>query len=279
MQRKVIHTVVGTPARDGAGVHLVRVLGHDTTQIYDPVLMLDSFDSTNPADYRAGFPTHPHRGIETFSFIARGAMVHRDNLGNEARITDGEAQFLSAGSGAFHSEMLPDSEHLLGLQLWLNLPKKDKMCAPSYHNIERTDVPILPLEGGELRLLAGSYGGQRGFATPHLPLDYYDIHLHPGATFDLRLAPEASVMVFTLLGTATVGGTMLSEKTAAKLSEGDHVFIEAGEKGVELVVVGSRTLNEPIAWHGPIVMNTEGEIRTAVRELREGTFLKDATAY
>lgn len=278
-ERTIIHTVRGVRASDGAGVSLVRVLGRDTIQLYDPILMLDSFDSVNPADYRAGFPTHPHRGIETFSFIARGAMVHRDTMGNEARIGDGEAQFLSAGSGVFHSEALPESERLLGLQLWLNIPKAHKMDAPSYHNIERKDVPRINLPGGHLNLLAGNYGEHRGFQTPHLPLHYYDIHLEAGATLDLPFAVDDSVMAFTLLGTATVGGTALDEKTAAKLSEGDNLHIEAGATGVELIIVASRPLGEPVAWYGPIVMNTEGEIRTAVRELNEDTFLKVATKY
>ena len=279
MQRTVIHTVQGVRASDGAGVSLVRVLGHDTTELYDPILMLDSFDSVNPADYRAGFPTHPHRGIETFSFIARGAMVHRDTMGNEARIGDGEAQFLSAGSGVFHSESLPESERLLGLQMWLNIPKAHKMDDPSYHNIERKDVPRIELPGGHLNLMAGRFGEHVVFQTPHLPLNYYDIHLEPGATLTLPFATDDSVMAFTLLGEATVGGTHLGEKTAAKLSEGDSLEVVAGASGVELIVVASRRLGERSAWYGPIVMNTESEIRTAVRELNEGSFLKVATKY
>ena len=154
--RKVTHTLKGVRATDGAGVSLVRVLGANTTDTCDPFLMLDSFDSTDPEDYRAGFPMHPHRGIETVTFIARGAMVHEDHLGTKATVTDGEAQWLTAGSGAFHSEMPQATERLLCVQLWLNLPARDKLTAPpSYHGITRDEIREFPFEGGTLRL--GAY--------------------------------------------------------------------------------------------------------------------------
>lgn len=279
MQRTLLHTVQGRRATDGAGVSLVRVLGHATTRRYDPVLMLDSFDSIEPADYRAGFPTHPHRGIETFSFIAQGAMLHRDTLGNEALIGDGEAQFLSAGSGVLHSEMLPERPRLLGLQLWLNLPAKDKMCTPSYRSIKREDIPEVGLGDARLRVVAGRYGSAVGFQTPHLPLDYFDIHLPAGESITLTLPEDQTGLLFTLLGEVSVADALLPEKTAAQLSEGTELTLTAGTTDVEIVYIGSQRLEEPIAWYGPIVMNTEEEIDTAIRALNAGTFLKERTAY
>lgn len=278
-ERKVIQTVQGRLATDGAGVRLVRVLGGETIYDFDPFLMLDSFDSENPEDYRRGFPTHPHRGIETVSFLAKGRMTHRDHLGNEQTIADGEAQWLTAGSGVFHSEM-PGGERLLGVQLWLNLPAKDKMTAPpAYHGILRNEIKEIPLEQGTLRLLTGNYKEHRGFQGKYLPLDYYDVHLRPNGRVTLEVGPERSAMVFTLKGEAVVGGRRLAEKTAAKLGGGDMVTLEAGPDGAEVLFMSSVALHEPIAWHGPIVMKTESEIRTAVRELNEGTFIKQGTAY
>lgn len=278
-ERKVIHTVQGYRTKDGAGVSLVRVLGNETVYDFDPFLMLDSFDSSNPADYVKGFPTHPHRGIETVSFLAKGSMTHRDNAGGKGTISDGEAQWLTAGSGAFHSEM-PSGESLLGLQLWLNMPKKDKMTAsPAYHEIKRNEIHEIPVEGGVLRLLTGNYKEYKGWQGKYLPLDYFDIHLEPNAKFSYEVESDRSVMVFTLKGDAVVGGTHLKEKTAAKLDEGDVVNIEVGKDGTEIMLMSSYATNEPIAWYGPIVMNTEGELRTALRELQNGTFVKADTKY
>lgn len=157
MERKVIYQVKGSPAVDGAGVHLVRVLGPDTVKEFDPVLMLDSFDSTNPPDYTAGFPMHPHRGIETISYVSSGQMMHRDSLGHSDTISSGEVQWMTAGSGILHEELLPAAERLLGVQLWLNLPAKEKMTSPRYHSIKNAEIPEIPLKGGMLRLLAGKY--------------------------------------------------------------------------------------------------------------------------
>ena len=140
MERKIINQVAGFRTQDGAGVNLVRVLGNKTVQDYDPILMLDSFDSENPDDYTAGFPMHPHRGIETISYLYRGQMTHRDSLGNEDTIRDGEVQWMTAGSGILHEEKLPASDKLLGVQLWLNLPAKDKMVPPTYHSIKKSEI-------------------------------------------------------------------------------------------------------------------------------------------
>lgn len=278
--RKVTHTLKGVRATDGAGVSLMRVLGANTTDTYDPFLMLDSFDSTDPDDYRAGFPMHPHRGIETVTFAARGTMVHEDHLGTKATVTDGEAQWLTAGSGAFHSEMPQATERLLGVQLWLNLPAKDKLTAPpSYHGITREEIREFPFEGGTLRLVAGTYGDAHGYQGKYLPLDYYDIHLDPHAAITLDVPGARSVMAFTLLGGAAISGHKVAEKNAVKLGDGDTVTIGALDEPAEVLFMPSVRLDEPVAWYGPIVMNTKEELLDAFGELEDGTFVKQAVSY
>lgn len=278
-ERKVIQQIQGFRASDGAGVSLVRVLGRETIYDFDPFLMLDSFDSTDPREYRAGFPTHPHRGIETVSFIAKGSITHTDHLGTNETIYDGEAQWLTAGSGAFHSEQ-PGGDRLLGLQLWLNIPKDDKMKAPpAYHGITKDEIQEFPFEGGRLRLITGDYKEHKGWQGKYIPLDYYDIHLEPNAKITLDVKEGNTAMVFTLLGDAVVGGTQVKTKTAARLSEGNTVTIEAGKEGTQIMLISAPPTGERIAWYGPIVMNSESEIRTAIRELNEGTFLKHDTTY
>lgn len=277
--RKVIEKVQGFPATDGDRVKLVRVLGHDNVYDFDPFLMLDSFDSNNPKDYEHGFPTHPHRGIETISFIAKGQMTHRDHLGTKQTISDGEAQWLTAGSGVYHSEK-PAGDSLLGLQLWLNMPNEAKMKAPpAYHGITRNEIKEFPLEGGKLRLLTGEYKDHKGWQGKYIPLDYYDIHLEPNASITLDVKTENTVMIFTLKGEVVSNGTQINEKTAARLADGDTVTIEAGKNGSEVMLMSAPPTEEPIAWYGPIVMNEKSEILTAVNELNNGTFIKKNTEY
>jgi redox-sensitive bicupin YhaK (pirin superfamily) len=279
MERKIKRQVRGFRTQDGAGVNLVRVLGHETMEEYDPILMLDSFDSTNPDEYTAGFPMHPHRGIETISYVYRGQMVHRDSLGNEDSISDGEVQWMTAGSGILHEEKLPASERMLGVQLWLNLPSKDKMTAPSYHSIKNAEIEEIDFKNGKLRLLAGHYKDRKGYMGRYLPLDYYDIHLDPNASIIIDTEPNRSVMIFTLLGEITVGGELVREKTAAKLTSGDKVEIISTEKPAQVLFISSMPLGEPIAWGGPIVMNTKAELQKAFADLDQGTFLQKKMSY
>jgi redox-sensitive bicupin YhaK (pirin superfamily) len=279
MERKIKRQVRGFRTQDGAGVNLVRVLGHETMEEYDPILMLDSFDSTNPDEYTAGFPMHPHRGIETISYVYRGQMVHRDSLGNEDSISDGEVQWMTAGSGILHEEKLPASERMLGVQLWLNLPSKDKMAAPSYHSIKNAEIEEIDFKNGKLRLLAGHYKDRKGYMGRYLPLDYYDIHLDPNASILIDTEPNRSVMIFTLSGEITVGGELVREKTAAKLTSGDKVEIISTEKPSQVLFISSMPLGEPIAWGGPIVMNTKAELQKAFADLDQGTFLQKKMSY
>ena len=279
MERTVKTQIRGYKTKDGAGVNLIRVLGNGTVQEYDPILLLDSFDSTNPDDYTAGFPMHPHRGIETISYVYRGKMTHRDSLGNEDTIADGEVQWMTAGSGILHEEKLPPSERLLGIQLWLNLPAKYKMVSPAYHSIKNSEIEEIELENGRLRLLAGRFEGRQGYLSKYLPLDYYDMHLNPNASIVLNTESERSVMVFTLLGDAYIGGELIKEKTAVKLTSGDHVEIKATDKNAQILFISSTLLSEPVVWGGPIVMNTREELNKAFDDLEKGTFLKKEIYY
>lgn len=274
MNRKVKSKVKGFPTKDGAGVKLHRVLGHATVKEFDPILMLDSFDSRNPEDYAAGFPMHPHRGIETVSYLCRGNMKHRDSLGFEDSISDGEIQWMTAGSGILHEEQLPASERMLGVQLWLNLPADNKMTKPEYRSIKADQVAEIPFDGGKIRLLAGKYKEFKGAEGKYLPLNFYDIELEPNSKIEIETAPGDSVMLFTLLSGVSVEGERIAEKTAAKLTDGSSVTIEAGEKKARTLFIGSRALGESISWGGPIVMNTEAELRQAFLDLRRGSFLK-----
>lgn len=279
MKRKVKTKVKRFRTTDGAGVKLVRVLGNLTTKEFDPILMLDSFDSINPDDYTAGFPMHPHRGIETISYVSRGKMVHRDSLGNEAGISDGEVQWMNSGSGIMHEEMVPAAERLLGVQLWLNLPAKDKMSKPSYNSIKNEDIKEIEIEGGKIRLLAGKYGEHEGYKGDYLSMDYYDIHLNADAEVTLTMEEDDSVMVFTLLGDVYIDGEHIEEKTAVKLTEGDSLTIKNGNEKAQVLYMNSRALNEPVAWAGPIVMNTQEELQKAFLELRSNTFIKETAEY
>ncbi len=279
MKRIVKDKVKGFRTKDGAGVNLVRVLGNSTIETYDPILMLDSFDSTSPEEYAAGFPMHPHRGIETISLVVNGKMVHKDSLGNEDGITDGEVQWMTAGSGILHEEKLPASDKLLGVQLWLNMPSKYKMASPEYHSIKKEEIKEIPIDGGILRLISGQYKEHKGFMGKYLPLDYYHIILKENSKFTIETEENKSVLIFLLFGDAKVAGEVISEKTAVKLTKGDSLDIESLKDGIQILFISSDELKEPVYWGGPIVMNTKEELNLAFMELRDGTFLKEKVEY
>ena len=279
MERKIKQLATGFRTRDGAGVNLVRVLSRRSVEVYDPILMLDSFDSTDPDQYTAGFPMHPHRGIETITYVYRGQITHRDSLGNEDTIAQGEVQWMTAGSGILHEEKLPAAERLLGVQLWLNMPAKDKMAAPAYNSIKNSQIEEIMLENGKLRLLAGRYGDRKGYSSKYLPLDFYDVHLDPGASVLINTEKEHSAMIFTLSGDAYIGGEHVKEKTAVSLTSCDSVEIRSTDKNAQVLFISSLSLGEPVAWGGPIVMNTEEELHTAFEDLKNGTFLRNTISY
>lgn len=276
MERKIRQMVQGIPAVDGAGVHLTRVLGNTTVKAFDPFLMLDSFDSTNPADYVAGFPMHPHRGIETISYLDRGRMQHRDTLGFEDTIRDGDVQWMVAGSGIEHEERIPAADQMRGIQLWLNLPAKEKMAKPSYRAIHKNEILELPVADGKgvLRLVAGEYEGHKGYESKHIPLTFYALHLKEGAKLELKSDPEQTAVLFTLCGSVSVSGDVMPEKTAAVLEEGDHIALDAAGEA-EVLVLMAKPLHESVVWGGPVVMNTREELYQAFEEINKGTFLKE----
>lgn len=280
MNKKVKDVQKGYVTKDGAGVNLVRVLSNKTTEVYDPILMLDSFDSKNYEDYKAGFPLHPHRGIETITYVAKGAISHKDSMGNSDTINDGEVQWMSAGSGILHEEMFPESEWMLGVQLWLNLAKKDKMTSPKYHSIKNDKIKEIEEDGVKIRLLSGRYKEYEGYKPEYLPLNYYDIIMNPHSKIEIKTQNDDSIMLFTLLGKIDVEDFHIEEKTAAKLTQGDNVILEnKTDQTNRVLFISSKSLNEDIAWGGPIVMNTKEELNEAFTELQNGNFLKEKMDY
>lgn len=279
MKRQIKEKLTGYRTTDGAGVSLVRVLGRSTVDLFDPILMLDSFDSENPEDYIKGFPMHPHRGIETVSFLSKGNMIHRDSLGNEDSITDGEVQWMTAGSGILHEETLPASKKMLGVQIWLNLPRENKMAKPEYKSIKNNEMEIIDIEGGTLKLISGQYKEYTGHTGKYLPLDFYDINLNENTKFEIDMENDKSVLVFLLKGSGKIAGELIPEKTAVKLTEGTKLEIETLDEKLELLYLSSDRLDEPVSWGGPIVMNTDEELDLAFRELKNGNFIKEEMNY
>lgn len=275
MEAKIIHQEKGMRAQDGAGVRLVRVLSNRTVAAYDPLLMLDSFDSIDPSDYLAGFPMHPHRGIETITYLRQGEMTHRDSLGNEGLITDGGSQWMTAGSGIMHEEMPQASERMLGVQVWLNMPQAQKMAAPAYHDLQAADCPSLAVDGGEVVVIGGEFRGVKGFQGQYHPLTFLSIRLEAGGSLTLPLKAGASQTVFLLEGDARLGKVVVEEKTAVRLAEGDQLTLQSAGSPIEVLFFESQALEEPVAWGGPVVMNTQEELEEAFRQLREGTFIQD----
>lgn len=273
-ERTILQKVQGKKTTDGAGVHLTRVLSKDTTQAFDPFLMLDSFDSRNPADYIAGFPTHPHRGIETITYLIEGRIDHRDSLGNAGVILSGQSQWMTAGSGILHQEMPQPSERMLGTQLWLNLPAKDKMTAPHYFDITQDMIGLASEAGATIRVIAGEYKGVKGVTPPYIQATYYDVELAEGASIRLDTKKEETVFIFLIEGAGLVAGELIPEKTAALFGEGDYLNVAAPQdQKLRFLFHSAKPLGESISWGGPIVMNTREELQQAFADLEAGTFL------
>jgi redox-sensitive bicupin YhaK (pirin superfamily) len=275
--RRVIWSGEGMPASDGAGVKLTRVVGQPRLPDLDPFLMLDEFRSDDPAAYIAGFPDHPHRGFETVTYMLAGRLRHRDNKGHEGLLSAGSVQWMTAGRGIVHSEMPEQEQGLMqGFQLWINLPAKDKMCAPRYQELTPAEIPTVALApGAEAKLIAGTLGNALGPVEPGAtePL-LADLHLAPRAAVTLPLAAEHNAFAYVYDGNAAVGtpATELVRGTVAVLSAGGDVAIVAGETGARLLLVAGKPLREPVAKYGPFVMNSEAELRQAVLDYQAGRF-------
>lgn len=275
--RNIRRVVTGSNQVDGAGVHLVRVLGPDTTKEFDPFLMLDAFDSRNPADYIKGFPWHPHRGIETVTYLIAGDIEHGDSLGNKGHIRDGGCQWMTAGSGIIHQEMPQSSPRMLGLQLWLNLPRKDKWVRPQYRDITSNLIPRVAEAAGTVGVISGMYGKAKGGTQgDYVQTLLLDVDLKPGAAWRLPVDAQSTLFIYVIEGSGTLGDPpqRVESRRAVLLGEGDTFSGQAGPEGMRFVLAAGRPLHEPIAWGGPIVMNTREELDQAFAEIDQGTFIR-----
>ncbi len=275
--REIIKIVKGNRAVDGAGVNLVRVIGYRDTKELDPFLMLDAFDSYDPADYVKGFPWHPHRGIETVTYLINGRMDHEDSLGNKGSIMAGDCQWMTAGSGILHQEMPIASDRMLGAQLWINLPQKDKMTDPAYRDIKAEKIPLVKDENGEVRIISGSFKGTKGaMQADYVKATYLDINVFPNKSMTIPTIDIENVFAYLVDGDAEFGEkqTSISSHTGILFNKGEQIIIKAGKNGLRMLLLSGKALDEPIAWGGPIVMNTREELDHAFEELNNGTFIK-----
>jgi hypothetical protein len=298
--RPVKHVSGTTPTLEGAGVHLHRVFGFGDPSLTDPFLMMDDFRNDRPQDYAKGFPWHPHRGIETITYVLAGEVEHRDSLGNTGTLGAGDVQWMTAGSGIMHQEM-PKGDaagRMHGFQLWANLPSRLKMTKPRYQDVSAREIPVMVDDDGTaVRVVVGSYRGHTG------PVDgiaaepqYLDISIPAGKRKTFRVDTRRNAFAYVFEGNVRFRDAsrpvgvlvekefageelhlrdMTGNRTLVIFGAGDEVVAEAGEGGARFLLVSGAPIGEPVAWHGPIVMNTREELVTAVRELQAGTFIKD----
>lgn len=276
--RSVERVIQGLPASDGAGVKLTRVIGQPALDQLDPFLLLDAFGSEKGADYIGGFPDHPHRGFETVTYMLAGRMRHGDNQGNVGLLRPGSVQWMTAGRGIVHSEMPEQEDGLMaGFQLWVNLPAKDKMCPPRYQDIEPEDIPVIEVDDSvRVKVIAGQVNGVKGAVdTGATEPTYLDIHLSSGGAFEHGIPSGHNAVVYVYEGAARIGGEAQPRSLKAGqlgiLGPGDAVKLVADEPARALLIAG-KPLGEPIARHGPFVMNTMSEIRQAVDDYMGGRF-------
>jgi redox-sensitive bicupin YhaK (pirin superfamily) len=273
--REVVRKVRGQPTSDGAGVRMTRVIGTQALDSFDPFLLLDEFRSDNPSDYLAGFPDHPHRGFETVTYMLAGRMRHGDNQGNQGLLGPGSIQWMTAGRGIVHSEFPEQQEGLMwGFQLWVNLPRTDKMTAPRYQDVQADRIPEVELgAGARARVLVGTVNGVTGPVTNVAtePV-YFDLHLDAGASYSAVLPESHNVFAYVYAGQAEVGAarTSIARGELALTSQGSTLPVTAGAEGARLIVVGGRPLKEPVARYGPVVLNTAEEIRQAFADYQAG---------
>ncbi len=298
--RPVKRVIQSEPTLEGAGVRLRRAFGFGDTSDYDPFLLLDDFRNENPDDYLAGFPWHPHRGIETITYVLAGTVEHGDSLGNSGGLGAGDVQWMTAGRGILHQEM-PQGDpkgRMHGFQLWANLPSSLKMTAPRYQDVSSRDIPeVTDDDGTHVRVICGSFWGKTG------PVDgvaadprYLDVWVPPGTRKRLPVETSRHAFAYVFDGagsfrdasapravrTDQVGEPVVAtpeDEEAANRSlvlfdRGDEVSVQAGDAGIRFLLVSGKPIEEPVAWHGPIVMNTQQELQQAYAELREGTFIR-----
>ena len=272
--------ISGQPTSDGAGVRLTRYIGSQSLPELDPFLLLDFFESDDPNDYIAGFPSHPHRGFETVTYLLAGKMRHEDNAGHGGVIEAGGIQWMTAGRGIIHSEM-PEQEHgrLAGLQLWVNLPAKDKLCDPAYHEYPKDQIPVEHRTPGvDINVITGvtcegTAGPVRGVVTRPL---YFDIRLSSGTSIEELIPPDHAGFVFVSEGeisvTSDIGSDTVATRQLGVLGPGNAVHIDSKASSARFLLVAAQVLDEPIARYGPFVMNTHAEIEQAITDLNAGKF-------
>ncbi len=301
--RPVRQITQAKPTVEGAGVKLRRAFGFGDTSETDPFLLLDDFRNERPEDYRAGFPWHPHRGIETITYVLSGSVEHGDSLGNTGQLGAGDVQWMTAGSGILHQEMPQGDAHgrMHGFQLWANLPSSLKMTSPRYQDIPAAEIPeVVDDDGTVARIICGTFWGKRG------PVDgvaadprYLDISVPPGRRKTLKVETERHAFAYVFDGSGVFrdasepfgvlterdgpdGEILVREQTGNRslvlFDSGDEIVVQAGEDGIRFLLVSGKPIEEPVAWHGPIVMNTRDELMQAMRELRDGSFIKEGSS-
>ncbi|HEU5350036.1 MAG TPA: pirin family protein [Terracidiphilus sp.] len=299
MSLRAVKEVLGTKTTlEGAGVKLERAFGFGKTKEFDPFLLLDDFRNENPADYLAGFPWHPHRGIETITYVLAGEVQHGDSLGNKGKMTAGDVQWMTAGSGILHQEMPKGDERgrMHGFQLWANLPASLKMTAPRYQDIPAAAIPeVTEDDGTKARIVSGAFWGKRGpvegvAADP----SYVDISVPPNRKRRIAVDVTRNAFAYVFAGAgrfsdasdpqAVLTESAVDPNAAAKydaknhslvlFDRGDEIVVESGPEGIRFLLVSGKPLEEPVAWYGPIVMNTQHELQVAMNELQKGTFIK-----
>ena len=278
MRREIKEIFKGKAVTEGAGVKLRRVFGFAEPEMFDPFLMLDDFRADNPEDFIAGFPWHPHRGIETITYVTKGDVEHGDSLGNKGIISSGDVQWMTAGSGIIHQEMPKGDDHgsMHGFQLWANLPASDKMMNPRYRGITAEQIPEVIKENGiEIKIIAGKVGEISG-PMDDIVIDpeYMDCTVPAGIEFVHPTKLGHTAMIYVVGGKGTVNGTSVENRTLILFEDGDELAVSGSDESVRFLLLAGKPLNEPIAWRGPIVMNTQKELDIAFKEYQDGTFIK-----
>ncbi|MCZ4267274.1 pirin family protein [Rhodobacteraceae bacterium G21628-S1] len=299
--RPILEKRAAQPTLEGAGVHLHRAFGFQDPSELDPFLLFDDFRNDHPELYQQGFPWHPHRGIETITYVLEGSVEHGDSLGNTGTLGAGDVQWMTAGSGILHQEMPSGNQkgQMHGFQLWGNLPGSQKMCAPRYQDVQGKDIPeVIDDDGTRVKVIVGEFWGKRG------PVDgiaadpqYLDVYVPAGVkkTFKIDTYRRAFAYVFdgqaafadasrptgVLLEKEVAGQEvnirdMSGDRTLVRFGTGDEITVQAGPEGVRFLLISGAPIEEPVAWHGPIVMNTQAELQKAFAELRNGTFIRPA---
>jgi len=277
MIRSIQETYAGRLSSDGAGVKLNRIFSRQDVKDVDPFLLLDFFDSRNPDDYTKGFPWHPHRGIETITYLIEGELEHGDSLGNSGVIEPYGCQWMTAGSGIIHQEMPQASDRMLGAQLWLNLPKEHKMTEPAYRDITKNDLGIYSDDTEEVRVICGDYKGVKGAVKgTYVDPIYFDVSVKKDEHFKYEISESKTVYLLMIKGAVDIQDKKVAfeDIKGVLLTKGDTIDIK-GVTDARFLFMAAEPLNEPIAWGGPIVMNTEKELNAAFKALEDGSFIKE----